>query len=76
MSLVGKWLFFAGLAVAAAGLVLWLFGGRGWFDWAGRLPGDIRVEKEGARLYFPIVSCLVISIAISVLISLLRRWWP
>lgn len=73
---IGKWLFFGGLAVAALGLVLWLAGGRGWFDWLGRLPGDIRIEKPGARIHFPIVTCLIISIVLSLFFSLLRKWWP
>jgi hypothetical protein len=76
MTPVGKWIFFAGLAVAALGLVLWLWGGRGWLDWVGRLPGDIRIEKEGSRFYFPIATSIVISIAASLLLALLRRWWP
>jgi hypothetical protein len=76
MSSIGKWMFFAGLAVAAAGLVIWLAGGRGWLDWFGRLPGDIRIEKDGTRFFFPVVTCMVISIVLSVLLALLRRWWP
>jgi hypothetical protein len=76
MTPIGKWLFFAGLAVAGIGLVIWLVGGRGWLDWVGRLPGDIRIEKQGSRLHFPIVTCIVVSIAVSLLLTLLRRWWP
>jgi hypothetical protein len=76
MTPLGKWLFFAGLAVAGIGLVLWLVGGRGWLDWVGRLPGDIRIEKQGSRFHFPIVTCIVVSIAVSLLLALLRRWWP
>ena len=76
MSPVGKWMFFAGLAVAAAGLVIGLAGGRGWLDWLGRLPGDIRIEKDGTRFFFPVATCMVISIVLSVLFAVLRRWWP
>ncbi|MFM7182735.1 MAG: DUF2905 domain-containing protein [Verrucomicrobiales bacterium] len=76
MTPIGKWIFFAGLALAAVGLVLWLTGGRGWLDWVGRLPGDIRIEKEGSRFYFPVVTCIVISILASLLLAVLRRFWP
>ena len=39
----------------------------------GRLPGDIRIETEGGGLYFPIVTCLVISVVLSLVLWLLRR---
>lgn len=39
----------------------------------GRLPGDIHVEREGFGFHFPIVTCLVISIVISVVVWILRR---
>jgi hypothetical protein len=46
----------------------------GWMNWFGRLPGDIRMEGERTRLYVPLVSMLIVSIVLSVVISLLRRW--
>jgi hypothetical protein len=39
----------------------------------GRLPGDIRIETEGGGFYFPIVTCLIISIVLSVLFWIFRR---
>ena len=39
----------------------------------GRLPGDVVIEREGLRFYFPIVTCLLISAVISLLLWLLRR---
>jgi hypothetical protein len=39
----------------------------------GRLPGDIRIESESGGFYFPIVTCLVISIVLSLILWLLRR---
>lgn len=39
----------------------------------GRLPGDINIEREGFGFHFPIVTCLVISIVISVVVWILRR---
>jgi Protein of unknown function (DUF2905) len=39
----------------------------------GRLPGDIRVEGEHGGFYFPIVTCVVISIVVSILLWLFRR---
>ncbi len=39
----------------------------------GRLPGDIRIETESGGFYFPIVTCIVVSIVLSVLLYLFRR---
>ena len=39
----------------------------------GRLPGDIRIEGEGGGFYFPIVTCIVISVVLSLVLWLLRR---
>lgn len=43
--------------------VLWQIGGR--FLPLGKLPGDIVVEKENVKFYFPIVTCIIISIVLS-----------
>lgn len=39
----------------------------------GRLPGDIRIETEGGGFYFPIVTCIVISVVLSLVLWLFRR---
>ncbi len=58
-----------GLVLLAAGL-LWPWLSR---LGLGRLPGDIRIEGEHGGFYFPIVTCLVISIVLSILIWIFRR---
>ena len=67
----GPAIMLAGLAIIVIGLLVW-WGGFGWF---GRLPGDIRIERETVRIYIPLVSMLVISIALSLLLNLLRRFF-
>ena len=47
----------------------------GWLSWFGRLPGDIRVERDNMHLYVPIVSMLLISILFSVLSYVVRRFF-
>jgi Protein of unknown function (DUF2905) len=42
--------------------------------WFGRLPGDIRIEGENSRVFIPITSMILISIVVSLLLSVLRRW--
>jgi len=39
----------------------------------GRLPGDIRIETESGGFYFPIVTCLIISVALTLILWFLRR---
>ncbi|HEY8901904.1 MAG TPA: DUF2905 domain-containing protein [Chthoniobacterales bacterium] len=63
---LGKTLVIAGLALAAIGALLWL--GRGF-----RLPGDIFVQRGGFSFAFPIVTCLVISIVLTILLNIFRR---
>ena len=66
-----------GLLIAAIGglaILIGLIVMSGGFTWFGRLPGDIRVEREGMRLYLPIVSMLLISIVLTVIVNLVRRW--
>ncbi|AVR98547.1 DUF2905 domain-containing protein [Pseudoduganella armeniaca] len=64
-----KTLIVIGLLIAAIGLA-WPWLGKLPF---GRLPGDIHIVREGGGFHFPIVTCLVISIVVSVVLWLLRR---
>ncbi|MGH7712502.1 MAG: DUF2905 domain-containing protein [Gemmatimonadaceae bacterium] len=70
------WLFLvvAGLALAVIGALAW-GGRRGALSWFGRLPGGIRLERPGVRFYAPITSMIIISVILSLLASLLRRFW-
>jgi hypothetical protein len=47
---------------------------RGWLGWFGNLPGDLRFGRDNVRLYVPIVSMLVISVLLSVLSYVIRRF--
>ena len=66
----GKLLFVAGLVMAVVGLVLWKTGGLGGL---GRLPGDISVGRPGVSFYFPITTCIVVSVILTLLMWLFRR---
>jgi Protein of unknown function (DUF2905) len=70
-SSLGSMLMLAGLALLAVGALAWS-GGLSWF---GRLPGDIRVERPGMRFYMPIASMIIVSIVLTVLASVIRRFW-
>lgn len=66
---VGFFIMGTGAALIVVGAVVWT----GAFAWFGRLPGDIRIEKPGARVYAPIVSMLVLSVVFSVMMYLVRK---
>ena len=67
---IGKFLIILGAAILLLGLVLWSgFAPK----WLGHLPGDIRIEREHSVFYFPIVTCIIISILLSLILSIFRR---
>jgi hypothetical protein len=66
---VGRLIVGVGAFLVLVGLVAWAGG----LDWFGRLPGDIRIERGTVRVYVPVVSMLLISIALSLLLSVVRR---
>lgn len=67
---LGKFPVIIGLVTAMAGLVFWSGLAP---KWLGRLPGDIRIERGNSAFYFPIVTCIIISILLSFIFSLFRR---
>ena len=67
---LGKMLMLLGAALFVGGSLLTLVGKLPWF---GRLPGDIVVERGPVTVYFPIVTCVIVSIALSLLVWLFRR---
>jgi membrane protein implicated in regulation of membrane protease activity len=67
----GKWLVVAGVVLIVAGVLAQ----SGLLSWFGRLPGDIRVERPGASFYFPITSMVIVSVALSLLLALARRFF-
>ena len=69
---IGRMLITLGLVLVAAGL-LFTFGGRLPFR-IGRLPGDIYVHGKNSTFYFPLVTCILLSIVLSVIMWLVRRF--
>jgi hypothetical protein len=68
----------AGLFVIVGGVCLILIGlliFSGGFNWFGKLPGDIRYETDRVHFYAPIVSMLLVSLALSLIFYLLRRFF-
>ena len=59
----------AGGELVVVGLLVW----SGALSWFGRLPGDIRIERPNVRVYVPITSMVLLSVAISIVAAIVRR---
>ena len=68
----GKYLIIIGLLVVLVGVAVYFLSDK--LQWLGRLPGDIRVEKENFRFYFPITTMLLLSGLLNLLIWLFRKF--
>jgi hypothetical protein len=67
----GTILIAIGVGLILVGLLIW----SGSLSWFGRLPGDIRIERETVRVYVPIVSMLLVSLVVSLALYLVRRFF-
>jgi len=65
---IGKWLITLGLVVAAVGVLLIVLGRLGLF----KLPGDLQFTAKNWRVYFPIATCLIISIVLTLILWIIR----
>jgi hypothetical protein len=68
---IGPVLVAVGLVVVGVGLLVWT----GALSWFGRLPGDIRIERESVKVYFPFVSMLLLSVVLTLLVWIARKFF-
>jgi len=69
----GKWIIVIGILIVIIGILVYFFHNK--LDWIGRLPGDIRIEKENFRFYFPITTMIIVSLAVTLIIQLIKRFF-
>jgi uncharacterized protein YybS (DUF2232 family) len=67
---IGKFLVIVGIAITLVGAMLWSGFGKGWL---GRLPGDVHYSKGDFHFYFPIVTCLILSVILALVLWLFRK---
>jgi len=67
----GKYIIVFGVLIVVIGLVIYFFHDK--LHWFGRLPGDIRVERENSRFYFPITTMILISLLITLIVNILKK---
>jgi len=69
----GKWVIGFGVIIILAGIIIYFFHDK--LNWIGRLPGDIRIERENFRFYFPIVTMILFSLLGTLIIWLIRKFF-
>jgi hypothetical protein len=62
-----------GVILVIAGLILYFAGGR--LTWLGRLPGDIRIERENFKLYFPLTTMIILSLLLTLILWIIRKMY-
>ena len=73
MNQLAKILILAGIVLVIAGIIVYFFGNR--LGWIGHLPGDIRIEKENMRFYFPVTTMILLSALLSLILWLIRKFF-
>lgn len=69
----GKWIIGIGAVVVIIGIIVYFFHDK--LNWIGRLPGDIRIEKENFRFYFPITTMILFSLLGTLILWLIRKFF-
>ena len=69
----GKWIIGIGVIIILVGIIIYFFHDK--INWIGRLPGDIRIEKENFRFYFPITTMILFSLLGTLIIWLIRKFF-
>ncbi len=67
----GKYLIIGGIIFLIAGIIIYFFHDQ--FKWLGNLPGDINVKSDNFRFYFPVVTMIILSIAVTLIINIIKR---
>ncbi len=70
MAPIGKFLIIVGVVVVGAGLLLLLSDK---IPWMGRLPGDITIKRDNFTFYFPLATCILISVIVSLILWFFRK---
>jgi hypothetical protein len=68
----GKWIMIVGAFILLAGIIIYFFHDK--LHWIGRLPGDVRVERENFRFYFPITTMILLSLLLSLIMQIIKRF--
>jgi H+/Cl- antiporter ClcA len=68
----GKYIVIVGAAIVVIGILIYFFHDK--LNWFGRLPGDIRIERDNFRFYFPVTTMILLSVVISAILWVIRKF--
>ena len=68
----GKYIILFGAVIIVIGVIVYFLGDK--LHWIGRLPGDIRVERDNFRFYFPITTMILLSLLLTLIVNLIKRF--
>ena len=69
----GKWIIGIGAIIIVVGIIIYFFHDK--LNWIGRLPGDIRIERDNFKFYFPIVTMILLSLVGTLILWLIRKFF-
>ena len=67
----GKYIIVAGIVIVIIGVIIYFFSDK--LNWIGRLPGDIRIEKDNFRFYFTIPTMIIASVILTIIIQIFKK---
>lgn len=68
----GKWIIIIGAFILAIGIIIYLFHDK--LHWIGRLPGDVSIQKENFRFYFPLTTMIIFSVLLTVIVNVIKKF--
>ncbi|AWW00528.1 DUF2905 domain-containing protein [Arcticibacterium luteifluviistationis] len=70
---LGKYIILAGLTLLIIGVLVYFFWDK--LEWIGKLPGDISFEKGNTKIYFPVVTMILLSVLLNIILYIVRRFF-
>ena len=67
----GKYIIITGVLIVLLGVLIYFFHDK--LSWIGRLPGDIRIEKENFKFYFPVTTMIIFSLLLTILFNIFKK---
>lgn len=69
----GKYIIAVGILIIFVGVIIYFFHDK--LHWVGKLPGDIRIQKENFSFYFPVTTMIIFSVLLTVIVQLIKRFF-